>query len=605
MISEVVRELDSQTMTEPLAREKVNALNTVAEKLAETDARRALACATEALELSTRVGYHAGMIDSHLNIAWTCFTMSNYTASARHAVDALKWAREHRQLKQEADALNILGNNHDMVGNRAGALECFIEALKIHQATGNKAKIASLMNNIGMVYNKQDNYQKALEYYQQALELDRELGTTGSALGISLVNIADSCQELGDYENALQFARQALNQFALDPHFVGQAHALLQIAGVYSRTDRFDVASQYFQMALEVAHKSEATYHEALINQKMAESLIEQHKLHAALPHLNHALSAFSELEAKPDLYKTHELLAKLHRSTGNFEQALNHFEQFHAIKESVFNEEADSRQKTLQAVFEVQRTRLEAEAHYHKNLALQGEVQQREQMIADLDAYAASVAHDLRNPIGVIAAYSEILVDDLEGRIDENSFKFLENIRAAAYKMDEIVSALLSLAKARKDEIMPRVVDMNRVLQEVQSRIQELVIENQATLNISSSLPPALGDDTWLEEVWMNYLTNAMKYGGSPPHITIGATPLENGFIQYWVKDNGNGLSPQEQEKLFRKYERLSQRKIEGHGLGLAIVKTIVEKLGGQVGVTSSGIPGEGATFSFTLRSV
>lgn len=603
MIAEVVRELDSQTLTESLGREKVDALNAAAEKLAETDTRQALACATEALELSTRIVYHLGMIDSHLNLAWICFAMSNYTASARHAVDALKWAREHHQLKQEADALNILGNNHDVVGNRAGALECFIDALKIHQATDNKAKIASLLNNIGMVYSKQNDYHKALDYYQQSLALQRELGVTGSRLGISLVNIADSSQEIGDYENALQFAHQALSQFATDPHFVGEAHALLQIASVYSHTSRYEEAYQYYQRALEAAHQSDAPYHEALVNQNIARFQIERGQPDEAIIPLNRALVAFTTLDAKPDLYQTHELFAKLYKSLGNLEQSLAHFEQFHVIKELVFNEEADSRQKTLQAVYEVQKTRLEAEAHFHKNLSLQREVEQREQMIADLDSYAASVAHDLRNPIGVIVAYSDLLVDDLEGQVEETNFTFLKNIQATAYKMDEIVSALLSLAKARKDEIMPHKIDMNSIVQQVQSRVQDMVITHQATLDIQSNLPAALGDAAWLEEVWVNYVTNAIKYGGKPPQITIGATPLENGLIQYWVKDNGDGLNAEELTKLFRKFERLSQHKIDGHGLGLTIVKTIIEKLGGQVGVTSGGIPGEGTTFSFTLR--
>lgn len=604
MIAEVVRELDSQTLTESLGREKVDALNAAAEKLTETDTRQALACATQSLELSTRIGYDAGMIDSHLNLAWVRFAMSNYAASARHAVDALKWAREHHQLKQEADALNILGNNHDMVGNRVGALESFFDALKIHQATDNRPKIASLLNNIGMVYSKQNNYHKALEYYQQSLALQRELGVTGSRLGISLVNMADSNQEIGDYENALQFAHQALSQFETDPHFVGEAHALLQIASVYSHTSRFEEASQYFQRALEAAHKSDSPYHEALINQNIAKFQIECGQPDEAIPPLKQALTAFTTLDAKPDLYRTHELFAKLHKSLGNFDQALVHFEQFHVIKEMVFNEEADSRQKTLQAVYEVQKTRLEAEAHYHKNLALQREVDQREQMIADLDSYAASVAHDLRNPIGVIVAYSDLLVDDLEDQVEGTLFTFLKNIQATAYKMDEIVSALLNLAKARKDEILPHVIDMNTIVQQVQSRVNDTVIAHQAILDLPSDLPAALGDAVWLEEVWVNYITNAIKYGGKPPQIIIGAKSMENGFTQYWVKDNGDGLNDEELAKLFRKFERLNQHKIDGHGLGLTIVKTIIEKLGGQVGVTSSGIPGEGTTFSFTLRS-
>ena len=95
--------------------------------------------------------------------------------------------------------------------------------------------------------------------------------------------------------------------------------------------------------------------------------------------------------------------------------------------------------------------------------------------------------------------------------------------------------------------------------------------------------------------------MSNAIQYGGSPPHITLGATRLTNDTIKFWVKDNGKGLTPDEQEKLFRQFSRLkNDNKVKGHGLGLSICKRIVERLGGTVAVES--IQGEGSTFSFTL---
>ena len=97
--------------------------------------------------------------------------------------------------------------------------------------------------------------------------------------------------------------------------------------------------------------------------------------------------------------------------------------------------------------------------------------------------------------------------------------------------------------------------------------------------------------------------MSNAIKYGGDPPEITLGYDKTNTGFIRFWIQDNGIGLNPSEVGKLFIDFERLGHKNIEGHGLGLSIVKRIVEKLGGEVSVTSENISGNGSVFSFTLR--
>jgi two-component system sensor histidine kinase/response regulator len=99
---------------------------------------------------------------------------------------------------------------------------------------------------------------------------------------------------------------------------------------------------------------------------------------------------------------------------------------------------------------------------------------------------------------------------------------------------------------------------------------------------------------------VWANYISNAIKYGGRPPHIELGATAQDDGMVRFWVRDNGAGLTPEEQTRLFIPFTRLDQVQVKGHGLGLSIVRRIVGKLGGQVGVESQ--VGQGSVFSFTL---
>jgi signal transduction histidine kinase len=104
---------------------------------------------------------------------------------------------------------------------------------------------------------------------------------------------------------------------------------------------------------------------------------------------------------------------------------------------------------------------------------------------------------------------------------------------------------------------------------------------------------------------VWVNYISNAVKYGGTPPaapRVELGGEVQPDGMARFWVRDNGSGLTQEQQTRLFTPFTQLNQVRARGHGLGLSIVRRIVEKLGGQVGVESSGVPGEGSLFYFTL---
>ena len=142
----------------------------------------------------------------------------------------------------------------------------------------------------------------------------------------------------------------------------------------------------------------------------------------------------------------------------------------------------------------------------------------------------------------------------------------------------------------------------MATIVSEAEQRVGFLAKEHNAEIVRPKSWPVAVGHGPWVEEIWVNYLSNAVKYGGQPPYIQLGSTPLDNHHVKFWVQDNGAGLTPEEQAQLFTPFTQLNKINVKGHGLGLSIVRRIVTKLGGEVDVSSSGEPGQGSTFSFTL---
>lgn len=226
-----------------------------------------------------------------------------------------------------------------------------------------------------------------------------------------------------------------------------------------------------------------------------------------------------------------------------------------------------------------------------------------REQLIEELDAFSHTVAHDLKNPLALMQGYAELLLATERTLTRDERLNYLELIVQNAFKMGTIIDELLLLAHLRQDEVPALPVQMGAVVAEACQRLSYMIDEYQAGLVLPEHWPMVLGHSTWIEEVWINYLSNAIKYGGQPPRLELGADVLPDGRVRCWVRDNGAGLTADEQRQLFVPFTQLSDLNTKGHGLGLSIVRRIVEKLGGEVGVESE--VGQGSTFSFTLPGV
>jgi len=220
----------------------------------------------------------------------------------------------------------------------------------------------------------------------------------------------------------------------------------------------------------------------------------------------------------------------------------------------------------------------------------------------AELDAFSYTVAHDLKSPLNPIIGFADVLAKGHRTLPAHQTEEYLTIIARNTRKMANVVDELLLLAHVRQAEVMVEPVCMATILAESQQRLNYMFKEYQAEINMPSDWPQVIGYGPWVEEVWVNYLSNGLKYGGQPPRLELGATRLADGMVRFSVRDNGPGLKPEDQAQLFTPFTQLEQIRAAGHGLGLSIVRRIVEKLGGQVGVESEGVPGQGCLFFFTL---
>jgi PAS domain S-box-containing protein len=268
--------------------------------------------------------------------------------------------------------------------------------------------------------------------------------------------------------------------------------------------------------------------------------------------------------------------------------------------------------QQTMQYVASTQRVRIYAmditsrkQAEAQMEVALEvmnryaAELQARNE---DLNAFAHTVAHDLKNPLNIVIGYAELLEQDL-GSMAEPSEKLATLVNLGARKMARIIDDLLLLAGVGQAEVERSPLDMAAIVAESCLRLTDMLKTYQSEISLPTTWPVALGYAPWIEEVWMNYLSNALKYGGRPARLVLGSDALPAGMVRFWVRDNGHGITPEAQAQLFTAFNTATELRGTGHGVGLSIVRRIVEKLGGQVAAYNNP-DGPGSTFSFTLPS-
>jgi signal transduction histidine kinase len=228
-----------------------------------------------------------------------------------------------------------------------------------------------------------------------------------------------------------------------------------------------------------------------------------------------------------------------------------------------------------------------------------------------ELNAFAHTVAHDLKGLVGIIAGYAAVMRKRLAPVLSKELQQDLDIVEQTGHKISSVIDELLLFANMRRlEDVEVHPLNMAHIVAEAQKRLSIMIDEHQAEIILPDHWPVTPGYGPWIEEVWVNYLSNALKYGGRPPRVELGWDQLVNQPIsepdptrhspkdpneraqapamRFWIRDNGPGLTPKEQKRLFTPFTRLERTRIEGHGLGLSIVRRIVERLGGQVGVES-----------------
>jgi PAS domain S-box-containing protein len=246
------------------------------------------------------------------------------------------------------------------------------------------------------------------------------------------------------------------------------------------------------------------------------------------------------------------------------------------------------------------------SEQIHQLNVELEQRVVERTQQLEtankELEAFSYSVSHDLRAPLRAVNGFSKIVLDKFGSQVPVDAREFLELICKGGEQMGELIDDLLAFSKFSRQSMDQQAVDCVKLVQTVLdqsvSQRQGRLIEIQV-----GNLPPCQGDAPLLKQVWVNLISNAIKYtrGREPAVVEIGCQRTNNENV-YFVRDNGAGFDMQHASRLFGVFQRLhGADEFEGTGVGLAIVQRIVNRHGGRIWAAAE--VGRGATFSFTLE--
>jgi light-regulated signal transduction histidine kinase (bacteriophytochrome) len=218
-----------------------------------------------------------------------------------------------------------------------------------------------------------------------------------------------------------------------------------------------------------------------------------------------------------------------------------------------------------------------------------------------ELESFAYSISHDLRAPLRAIVGFSAIIEREYHHLLDEEAQRLFARIAEKGKRMGMLIDGLLSFSRMGRQQFNIQTVDMHTMVQEVCRELTENM-PNRKIVWALHDIPPAQADPQLIKQVWINLVSNAIKYTArrETAQIEIGWLLLEN-IPTYFIRDNGAGFDMAYADKLFGVFNRLHHEdEFEGTGIGLALSKRIVTRQGGNIWAESK--VDEGATFYFTL---
>jgi len=532
----------------------------------------------------------------------------NFTLDHLKALDYAKLALE--QCEDVPDffwrirALNATATSYHTLRDYPNELNLLQQALRLLESSRCQSieyyPLHHMTNySLGVMYSQMGLHAIATPYIQEALKYcdginDRQLFfKTKLTLAnlrmykreydISLSNYMDLYNAYGDMCETEQWA--ILNNY---------------ISIIHLQNSRFEEAEKYIREALRVREK---LGDELRLNY----SYFTFTKLLYRTGRIEEGDKYFISIQKVMDKYPyifdrqiRNDILYELYAAKGDYQKAYEHFKDLDIS--FVAN---DILEKTIGSIFESEKEKqksVQEDAEHFRRLndEMQSQSAQLQKMNMDLNNYARTTSHDLREPLRMVSTYMSILEAKLKDKLTEDEKQLLHFAVDGSKRMDEMVTRILNSARG-KQNVMKQ-VDLNKVAEQLKINLSKLITEKNAEVNFAK-LPTIMADDIQMMQVFQNLVTNAIKYNNSEkPQVKI-YSENKGTFVQISIADNGVGIPVEAREKVFEMFSRVENTSgADGTGIGLSTVKNIIEKIKGKIWIESN--EPHGSIFNILLKA-
>jgi signal transduction histidine kinase len=581
-----------------------------------TQYNRAIEYYEQSLKILRQLNKEIEIAKVLMNLANVYYTLSDYPYALTIYFDALSICLEQKEELNAARVTGNIGNIYYALSEHSKALEYYHKALGMYEQLGMKGEAAKIKGNIGGVYTSMEYYEKALEYHFESLDDHQQLGMKNDIARVK-ANIGTLYFHKKEYVAAAEFYTAALQIYTEVQNSVGIARLNTSIAHIH-------ILNQDYSQALMLLENSCNTFLQMGLRSDYAMTLSmlgliynKQDNTNAnpvlAEKYLLNALEISTELGDKKTIRDIHRELKDLYKVIKDFEKYAYHFEHMYMFEKQLINEEThivsnklEYERKTAEAEkkYLVDRARLEErEAALEEmqilNQSLMESVLRSEQLNEQLtiantmkNEILGVVAHDLRNPLCSVILNAETQLR-FAGRFkEEHLTSTAKRILITARRMNLIVNNLLDIEALEngKLSVIRQIHDIKPIVLSAIDEYTHKAAEKNISIisSIPDILPPVQCDPNGTYRILDNLISNALKY--SFPDSQIVCTCMENmseGFLEIFIRDYGLGISVLDQERLFKKFQKLSARPTGGEhstGLGLSISKALAQQMGGDV---------------------
>lgn len=546
------------------------------------------------------------------------------------------------------------------------AMEEFLRALDISRAVGNDRAVASLYNNIATIQSQEGSKEEAIATYRQARQfLLQENMITEST--IPLLNIATSYYELGQYERALTVFDTVETELLAHKDERGLGSVYNNLGQLYTDMGDYEKAIDYFEKSMVYKRKVDDVIGQSDLKRNYAEALRKSGKLQEGLEKLREGLKLVENLDANMQVANIYEEFAMNYEAKGDIDKAYKFFKQYAALKDSIETSQQQEKLAKFQTMYklnqkdaqiallnkdkEVKDATLEKQQYFsmllltgigllilviitlgfnirsrqranavlqkkndqidaqkaeiqNQNEALRKQNERLEDLNREMDGVLHIVAHDLKAPLNRTSGLAHLV--EISGPLTEEQISFIRLIEQVNQDAGRMILDLLDLHKIGQPETRLHFSEFE--LNKLMEKAAQSFSGAAGKKDIKIKTVPADGgglvisDENSLMRILDNLVSNAIKFSPAGKSVEIGGEVLPDKF-RVWVADEGPGISPEDQEKMYKKFQKLSAQPTGGEsstGLGLAIIKTLAEKLKGEIELHSE--VGKGTRFTLTL---